>query len=88
MIWTSDASAYVELPFSALQADTFDFLTVGLVLEATSETPTAMKVDNEGGTAYASLCYAGTSGLDTCTWALNRKTFRLQFSGVYRVAES
>jgi hypothetical protein len=68
MIWTSDASAYVELPFAALQSDTFDFLTVGLVLEATSETPTAMKVDNEGGTAYASLCYAGTSGLDTCTW--------------------
>jgi hypothetical protein len=88
MILTSNASAYVTLPFAALQGDGMDFLNVGLVLEATTETPTTMKADNEGGTAYASLCCVGTSGLDTCIWAVNRKTFRLQFSGVYRVAQS
>jgi hypothetical protein len=88
MIWTSGAAAYVTLPFAAQQGEFIDFLTVGLVLNATTETPTTMKVDNEGGTAYASLCCTGTSDLETCTWDMNRKTFRLQFSGVYRVEQS
>jgi uncharacterized coiled-coil protein SlyX len=87
-VWNSNASAYVSLPFAALQGDEIDYLNLGLVLDATKETPTTMKVDNEGGTAYASLCVTGTSGLDTCTWAVNSKVFQLHFSGVYRVAES
>jgi hypothetical protein len=87
MVLTSNASAYVTLPFAAKQGSQIDFLTVGLALDATTETPTVMQVDNTDGTAYASLCVAGTSGLEPCTWAMNRKYFKLNFSGCYRVAE-